>query len=93
MILSFSKMRKIPQLINVFSCLNKNKNQLLIIKVNKTVTYSGKGCVHHTLSEGWGTGVSKTNLVLSASEITANLYCNRVYLYWEGCAICSIYLR
>ena len=31
--------------------------------------------------------------VLGASEITANLYCNFEYLYWEGCVICSIYLR
>ena len=34
-----------------------------------------------------------TPLVLGASEITANLYCNCVHLYWEGCVICSIYLR
>ena len=26
----------------------------------------------------------------STSEFTANLYCNYVYLYWEGCVICSI---
>ena len=31
--------------------------------------------------------------ILGASEITANLCCNCVYLYWEGCVICSIYLR
>ena len=31
--------------------------------------------------------------VLGASEITANLYCNCVYLYREGCVIFSIYLR
>ena len=31
--------------------------------------------------------------ILGASEITANLYCNCVYLYWKGCMICSIYLR
>ena len=30
---------------------------------------------------------------MGASEITANPYCNCVYLYWEGCAICSIHLR
>ena len=24
-------------------------------------------------------------------EITANLYCNFSYLYWEGCVICSIF--
>ena len=26
-------------------------------------------------------------------EVTANLYCNFAYPYWEGCEICSIYLR
>ena len=31
--------------------------------------------------------------VQGASEITANLYCNCEYLYWEGCVICSVYLR
>ena len=31
--------------------------------------------------------------LLGASEITANLCCNYVYLYWEGCVIFSIYLR
>ena len=31
--------------------------------------------------------------ILGASEITENLYCNYVDLYWEGCVICSIYLR
>ena len=30
---------------------------------------------------------------IDAPEITANLYCNCVYLLWEGCVICSIYLR
>ena len=30
--------------------------------------------------------------VLGVSEITANLYCNCVHLYWEGCAIISIYI-
>ena len=30
--------------------------------------------------------------VLGDPEITANLYCNFAYLYWEGCVICSIYL-
>mgnify|MGYP006863773471 CR=1 FL=1 len=28
--------------------------------------------------------------VLGASEITTNVYCNSVYLYREGCVICSI---
>ena len=31
--------------------------------------------------------------VLGASEINANLYYNCIQLYWEGCVICSIYLR
>ena len=31
--------------------------------------------------------------LLSAAEITANLYCNCIHLHWKGCAICSIYLR
>ena len=31
--------------------------------------------------------------VLGSSDITANLYSNWVYLYWEGCVIYSIYLR
>ena len=31
--------------------------------------------------------------VLGDQEVTANLYCNFAYLYWEGCVICSIYLR
>ena len=31
--------------------------------------------------------------ILGASEITANLYCNCVHLYWEAWVICSIYLR
>ena len=25
--------------------------------------------------------------------VTANLCCNFAYPYWEGCVICSIYLR
>ena len=33
------------------------------------------------------------NIILGDPEITANLYCNFAYLYWEGCVICSIYLR
>ena len=32
-------------------------------------------------------------MVLGDPEVTANLYCNFAYLYWEGCVICSIYLR
>ena len=30
---------------------------------------------------------------LGDPEVTANLYSNFAYLYWEGCVICSIYLR
>ena len=42
-------------------------------------------------------GLRKTNCspstVLGDPEITANLYCNFASLYWEGCVICSTYLR
>ena len=31
--------------------------------------------------------------LLCDPEVTANLYCNFAYQYWEGCVICSIYLR
>ena len=31
--------------------------------------------------------------VLSDPEVTANLYCNFAYQYWESCVICSIFLR
>ena len=31
--------------------------------------------------------------LLGDPEVTANLYCKIAYLYWEGCVICSIYLR
>ena len=31
--------------------------------------------------------------LLGALEITANLCCNCLYLCWEGCVICSVYLR
>ena len=31
--------------------------------------------------------------VLGDPEVTANLYCNFAYPYWEGCVIFSIYLR
>ena len=31
--------------------------------------------------------------LLVDTEITAILYCNFAYLYWEGCVIFSIYLR
>ena len=28
--------------------------------------------------------------MLGDPEVTANLYCNFAYPYWEGCVICSI---
>ena len=28
--------------------------------------------------------------ILGDPEVTANLYCNFAYPYWEGCVICSI---
>ena len=31
--------------------------------------------------------------ILGDPEVTANLYSNFAYPYWEGCVICSIYLR
>ena len=31
--------------------------------------------------------------ILGDPEVTENLYCDFAYLYWEGCVICSIYLR
>ena len=31
--------------------------------------------------------------IVGDPEVTSNMYCNFTYLYWEGCAICSIYLR
>ena len=37
--------------------------------------------------------VIRVKHVLGASEITANLYCNCVDLYWESCVICSKHLR
>ena len=36
--------------------------------------------------------VGYINRLLGASEITANLNCYSVHLYWKGCVICSIYL-
>ena len=33
------------------------------------------------------------NILLGDPEVTANMYCNFAYPYWEGCVICSIYLR
>ena len=32
-------------------------------------------------------------LLLGDPEVTANLYSKFAYPYWEGCVICSIYLR
>ena len=40
----------------------------------------------------YGTCRSDDN-ILDDPEVTANLYCNFAYLYWEGCVIRSIYLR
>ena len=31
--------------------------------------------------------------MLGDPEITANLYCNFAYIYWEGCVICGIYFQ
>ena len=31
--------------------------------------------------------------ILGDPEVTTNLYCNFAYPYWEGCVVCSIYLR
>ena len=31
--------------------------------------------------------------LLGGPGITTNMYCNFVYLYWEGCGIFSTYLR
>ena len=31
--------------------------------------------------------------ILGDPEVTANMCCNFAYPYWEGCVICSIYLR
>ena len=36
--------------------------------------------------------IEKKSKLLGASEVTANLYCNCVRLYWEGCVIFSIYI-
>ena len=33
------------------------------------------------------------SILLGDQEVTASLYCNFAYLYWEGWVICSIYLR
>ena len=38
-------------------------------------------------------GMQYMGTILGAPEITANLYCNFVHLYWEGYVICCIYLR
>ena len=38
-------------------------------------------------------GFGSSILLLGDPEATANLYCNFAYPYWEGCVICSIYLR
>ena len=48
---------------------------------------------HNLSSTSDGEACEPLGHVLGASEITANLYCNCLYLYWEGCVIYSIYLR
>ena len=45
------------------------------------------------IRENWITGLTYIKYVLGAPEITAKLYCYCEHLYWEGCVICSIYLR
>ena len=37
--------------------------------------------------------MNKNRQLLGDPEVTANLYCNFSLPYWEGCVICSIYLR
>ena len=32
--------------------------------------------------------ISYLQYILGDPEVTTNLYCNFVYLYWEGCVIC-----
>ena len=36
--------------------------------------------------------ICKRNHLFGASKITANIDCNCVHLYWQGCVICSIYI-
>ena len=53
-------------------------------------------CNGVTWNQGYECAFKPTKVMystLGAPDITANLYCNCVYLYWEGCVICSIYLR
>ena len=33
------------------------------------------------------------SFILDDPDVTISLYCNFSYPYWEGCVICSIYLR
>ena len=47
--------------------------------------------IYH-LTTPWIMKYGVTLGILGASEITADLYCNCVHLYWEGCVICSIEL-
>ena len=36
--------------------------------------------------------ITRRPYILGDPEVTANLYCNFPYPYWEGCVICSIYI-
>ena len=35
----------------------------------------------------------QNNVKLGDPEVTVNLYCDFAFPHWEGCRICSIYLR
>ena len=61
--------------------------QLQKADIISTDLYCGYGIHLYTIL-----GYTPDN-ILGASKITANLYRNCVYLYWEGCVFCSIYLR
>ena len=41
------------------------------------------------LSDALNRSNNRDHSLLVASEITANLYCNCVHLYWESCVICG----
>ena len=55
----------------------KNGNKWKKIKIEEEKNKEHAGCFWHT----------------GFLRITADLYCNRVHLYWEGCVICTIYFR
>ena len=67
-----------------------------MLDINRPVHYSIEGFNSEHLST---TGprpehyLNENACVLGALEITANVYCNGVHLYWEGCVICSVYLQ